>query len=117
MNRNERWVLAWGMNARGVMELVIADLALKKGFIGADLFSTLVLMGMITTLATPPLLERAFKRMEAKQALGEKPTLPDRREVAPELMHDLENRHDWARNASGTEAEAGLPQWRRTKAG
>lgn len=128
MNNHESWVLAWGMNARGVMELVIADLALKQGFIGADLFSTLVLMGMVTTLATPPLLERAFRRMEAKEAQGVRPTLPDRREVAPELMHDLERRHDWAWNASGSEADAGelhwhhhepagVSEWRREQAG
>lgn len=116
MNSDESWVLAWGMNARGVMELVIADLALKQGFIGADLFSTLVLMGMVTTLATPLLLERAFKRMEARQAQGVQSTLPDRRELAPELMHDLEYRHDWARNASGSETDAGVPQWRHEKA-
>ncbi len=41
------------LNGRGVMELVIASIAYDRGFIGQDLFSVLVLMGVITTLITP----------------------------------------------------------------
>ncbi len=46
------------LNGRGVMELVIASIALQRGFIGQDLFSVLVLMGVITTLITPILFKR-----------------------------------------------------------
>jgi Kef-type K+ transport system membrane component KefB len=41
------------LNGRGVMELVIASIAFSRGFIGQSLFSTLVLMGVVTTMATP----------------------------------------------------------------
>lgn len=41
------------LNGRGVMELVIASIAYERGFIGQDLFSVLVLMGVVTTLITP----------------------------------------------------------------
>lgn len=41
------------LNGRGVMELVIANIAYERGFIGQDLFSTLVLMGVVTTMMTP----------------------------------------------------------------
>lgn len=41
------------LNGRGVMELVIASIAYDRGFIGQDLFSVLILMGVITTLITP----------------------------------------------------------------
>jgi len=41
------------LNGRGVMELVIASIAFSRGFIGQGLFSTLVLMGVVTTMITP----------------------------------------------------------------
>lgn len=46
------------LNGRGVMELVIANIAYERGFIGQDLFSTLVLMGVVTTMITPLLFRR-----------------------------------------------------------
>ncbi len=47
------------LNGRGVMELVIASIAYERGLIGQGLFSTLVLMGVVTTMITP-LLFRKF---------------------------------------------------------
>lgn len=41
------------LNGRGVMELVIASIAYERGFIGQDLFSVLVIMGVVTTMITP----------------------------------------------------------------
>lgn len=46
------------LNGRGVMELVVASIAYQRGFIGQDLFSTLVLMGVLTTLMTPILFRK-----------------------------------------------------------
>lgn len=46
------------LNGRGVMELVIANIAYERGFIEQDLFSTLVLMGVVTTMITPLLFRR-----------------------------------------------------------
>lgn len=41
------------LNGRGVMELVIASIAYKHDFIDQNLFSVLVLMGVVTTMITP----------------------------------------------------------------
>lgn len=41
------------LNGRGVMELVVANIAYQHGFIGEGLFSVLVLMGVVTTFLTP----------------------------------------------------------------
>jgi Kef-type K+ transport system membrane component KefB len=41
------------LNGRGIMELVIASIAHERGLIDQDLFSTLVLMGVVTTMITP----------------------------------------------------------------
>lgn len=60
MSRREALGLGCILNGRGVMELVVASIAYQKGFIDAGLFSTLVLMGMLTTFITPILFNRVL---------------------------------------------------------
>jgi Kef-type K+ transport system membrane component KefB len=59
--RHECWALGIGLNGRGVMELVIANIALADGFIGKELFTALVLMAVVTTFCTPFLLARTYR--------------------------------------------------------
>jgi Kef-type K+ transport system membrane component KefB len=65
MNNRESLTIGIGLNARGIIELVIANIALKEGIIDYSMFSILVIMGVTTTIATPYLLGRAFKYAEA----------------------------------------------------
>jgi len=60
MPQQEAIGLGCVLNGRGVMELVVAGIAYQKGFIGQGMFSTLVLMGVVTTILTPFLFRRAF---------------------------------------------------------
>lgn len=46
------------MNARGVMELVVASIAFHAGLIDAGIFSALLLVGLATTALTPLMLQR-----------------------------------------------------------
>jgi Kef-type K+ transport system membrane component KefB len=55
-----------GLNARGIMELVIANIAYKNQLIDIEVFSILVIMGILTTLTTPLLLKRAFRKSEGQ---------------------------------------------------
>ena len=55
-----------GLNARGIMELVIANIAYKSGLINLEIFSMLVMMGVITTLTTPMALKHFFYENTAK---------------------------------------------------
>jgi Kef-type K+ transport system membrane component KefB len=71
LNNHESWALGMGLNGRGVMELVIANVALASGFIGTQLFTTLVLMAVATTFATPVLLRNAFRVMDRAEPKGE----------------------------------------------
>ena len=64
LNHKVSLALGIGLNARGIMELVIANIAYKAGIINTEIFSMLVIMGLITTLSTPFLLKRAFKAIE-----------------------------------------------------
>ncbi|RMF14714.1 MAG: sodium:proton exchanger [Candidatus Dadabacteria bacterium] len=45
-----------GMNGRGAVEIIIAEIALAMGVITQDIFSILVLMAFVTTLTVPLLL-------------------------------------------------------------
>ncbi|MFZ4521818.1 MAG: cation:proton antiporter [Bacteroidales bacterium] len=56
--------LGLGLNARGIMELVIANIALAKGFIDVPMFSILVLMALLTTILTPFLLKEGFRLID-----------------------------------------------------
>ncbi|MFZ4398607.1 MAG: cation:proton antiporter [Bacteroidales bacterium] len=67
MPKQESFALGIGLNARGIMELVIANIALQNGFIDISLFSILVIMGIITTVVTPFLLKRSFKIIDASE--------------------------------------------------
>jgi Kef-type K+ transport system membrane component KefB len=67
MPKQESFTLGIGLNARGIMELVIANIALQNGFIDISLFSILVIMGIITTVVTPLLLKRSFQLIDIKK--------------------------------------------------
>jgi Kef-type K+ transport system membrane component KefB len=48
------------MNTRGLMELVALNIGLDIGVISQTMFTIMVLMALVTTLMTSPLLERAY---------------------------------------------------------
>jgi Kef-type K+ transport system membrane component KefB len=64
--------LGIGLNARGIMELVIANIAYREGLIGVEVFSILVIMGLFTTLNTPLLLKRSFSWLERLEGKDKK---------------------------------------------
>jgi Kef-type K+ transport system membrane component KefB len=63
------------MNSRGLMELIIINIGYEKGIIGQSLFSTLVVMAIVTTLMTSPLFELVYGRHSRRAPLGAEPTL------------------------------------------
>jgi len=60
LNNRVSLTMGVGLNARGIMELVIANIAYKAGLINLEIFSILVIMGIVTTLSTPFMLKRCF---------------------------------------------------------
>ncbi len=60
MNSRVSLIMGIGLNARGIMELVIANVAYKSGVINLEIFSILVIMGVLTTLTTPFMLKKSF---------------------------------------------------------
>jgi K+:H+ antiporter len=61
--RPNREAMAIGalMNARGLMELIILNIGLQRGLITPTLFTAMVLMTLVTTMAAGPLFEWAWR--------------------------------------------------------
>jgi len=73
LTRREGVALACGMNARGSTEVIIATVGLSMGALSSQLFTMIVAMAIITTMAMPPTLRWALARVpmrkEEKQRL------------------------------------------------
>jgi nucleotide-binding universal stress UspA family protein len=73
LTRSEGFALACGMNARGSTEVIIATVGLSMGALNQNLFTMIVAMAVITTMAMPPTLRWALSRIpmrkEEKQRL------------------------------------------------
>ena len=48
------------MNTRGLMELIVLNVGLDLGVVSPTLFTMLVLMALVTTLTTTPVLRWLF---------------------------------------------------------
>jgi Kef-type K+ transport system membrane component KefB len=62
-----RWeaiAVGFGLNARGAMELVIAAIGLSIGVLTEPTYAIIVLVAVLTTVMTAPLLRFAFNRAE-----------------------------------------------------
>ncbi|HET6425930.1 MAG TPA: cation:proton antiporter [Planctomycetaceae bacterium] len=56
------------MNTRGLMELIVLNIGLDLGVISPKLFAMLVLMALVTTIATTPILKRIMPELSASAA-------------------------------------------------
>jgi len=58
----ESWATGSLMNARGLMELVIMKIGIDAGVIGPGIFTMLLVMALLTTAMTGPLLSLILRR-------------------------------------------------------
>jgi Kef-type K+ transport system membrane component KefB len=56
-----RWVVGWGMVPRGEVGLIFAMTGHQLGVIGESMLSVIVVMVILTTLVTPPMLTRLLR--------------------------------------------------------
>ncbi|OKO82355.1 cation:proton antiporter [Bradyrhizobium sp. NAS96.2] len=63
LTRPESYALASGMNARGSTEVIIATIGLSTGVLSQTMFSMIVTMAILTTMAMPPMLRSALARL------------------------------------------------------
>ncbi len=59
----ESLALACGMNARGSTEVIIATIGLSMGVLSQNLYTMIVAMAVVTTLAMPPMLRWSLARL------------------------------------------------------
>lgn len=67
LNRQESLALACAMNARGSTEVIVASIGLSAGVFSRNLYTLIVGMAVITTLAMPPMLRWALRRLPLRQ--------------------------------------------------
>jgi len=60
-NLDESLKVGVGMISRGEVALITGSIGLQAGLINNDLFSATVLMTIVTTVVTPPLLKLAYR--------------------------------------------------------
>jgi len=62
MSNTDSICIGFGMNARGMMEIILALLGLKYGIIKESFFEALVIMAIVTSLMSGPLIKWAKSR-------------------------------------------------------
>ncbi|MFC1879207.1 cation:proton antiporter [Chloroflexota bacterium] len=63
MTGQESLLLGFGMIPRGEVVLIVATIGITEGLIGVDIFSTAVVLVVLTTLLTPPILRGLFSNL------------------------------------------------------
>jgi nucleotide-binding universal stress UspA family protein len=63
LSRAEALALGCSMNARGSTEVIIATIGLSMGLLTQNLFTMIVATAVVTTLAMPPMLRAALRRL------------------------------------------------------
>jgi Kef-type K+ transport system membrane component KefB/nucleotide-binding universal stress UspA family protein len=62
VEKRDASALGWLMNTRGLTELIVLNIGLKFGVISPLLFTMLVIMALVTTFMTSPLLEWIYPK-------------------------------------------------------
>ena len=58
------------MNTRGLMELIILNLGLDLGILSPSLFAMFVIMALVTTIATSPILHYRTRSSQPATLVG-----------------------------------------------
>jgi len=67
LTQRESLALACGMNARGSTEVIVASIGLSMGALSQNLFTMIVAMAVITTMAMPPMLRWGLARVPLRK--------------------------------------------------
>jgi Kef-type K+ transport system membrane component KefB len=64
LNKWEGLALGAGLNARGVIEVVVAMVGLRLGILSVEVYTIVILIAIVTSLMAPPILRFAMARVE-----------------------------------------------------
>ena len=62
-NFKQLFLIGWAMNSRGAIELAFALLAFQQGILNNELYSSLVIMALVTTLIFPFVIINLIKKV------------------------------------------------------
>ncbi|MET7683024.1 cation:proton antiporter [Streptomyces sp. NPDC005423] len=68
LDRQEALAIGVGLNARGVVEIIVASVGLHLGVLTTTSYTIVVLVAVVTSVITPPLLRRTTHRMATTEA-------------------------------------------------
>ncbi|MCC6637957.1 MAG: cation:proton antiporter [Ignavibacteriaceae bacterium] len=71
MSFSESMAIGFGMNSRGAMEIILGILALEAGVINETVFVALVVMALVTSLISAPMMGYFLKKIKRFDTLGE----------------------------------------------
>jgi len=88
LTKREALAVGCAMNARGSTEVIVATIGLSMGALSQDLYTMIVAMAVVTTMAMPPMLRWALSRVPLRKA--EKKRLEREAMEAREFVPNLE---------------------------
>jgi nucleotide-binding universal stress UspA family protein len=68
LNWREGMALGCAMNARGSTEVIVASIGLSMGALTQNLYTMIVTMAMLTTMAMPPMLRSALSKLPMNES-------------------------------------------------
>ncbi len=66
MNKNYALIIGFGMNSRGAMEIVLGTLAFQFGLISEKVFVALVIMALVTSISSAPIMSYFIRKGKEK---------------------------------------------------
>lgn len=118
MPRHESWAVGFAMNSRGAMEIILGLLALQAGIIHQELFVALVVMAIVTSMISGPIMRMILKPERVwrlQDALSSKLFLRELNAVTrQEAIHELTEAACTQLNLSAETVEAAV--WAREEA-
>ncbi|GAA6624039.1 cation:proton antiporter [Scytonema sp. NUACC26] len=100
INKREASALGWLMNTRGLTELIVLNIGLSLGVISPVLFTMLVIMALVTTFMTSPLLEITYPKKlmmldvlepEPEEATSDGDTIPENNQISYRILVPVAN--------------------------
>ena len=106
----DKLLIGIGMIPRGEVGLIFASIGLSKGILDNELYGALLLMVLVTTLITPPLLRfKLAKRQESKNSVPLEPwTSVDTSHLFDELLNN--DADEWWRTIDRRQVEVRVPE-------
>ena len=106
----DKLLIGIGMIPRGEVGLIFASIGLSKGILDDELYGALLLMVLVTTLITPPLLRlKLAKHQESKNSVPLEPwTSVDTSHLFDELLNN--DADEWWRTIDRRQVEVRVPE-------